>query len=41
LSPRAVRLGPRTALGLKAGEHLRKLERILGTLREIQDDAAR
>lgn len=37
----AVRLGPRTALGGKSLEHLKKLDRMLATLAEIQQDAAR
>lgn len=36
----AVRLGPETALARKAREHLRKLERMLATLQEIQNDSA-
>src|SRR4051812_28435326 len=36
----AVRLGPEPALAAKAREHLRKLERMLATLQEIQNDSA-
>lgn len=36
---KAVADGPATPLGRKAAEHLRKLARMLSTLKEIEDDA--
>jgi Tfp pilus assembly protein PilF len=38
---KAARLGPDTALGRKAREHLTKVERMLASLREIDDDQTR